>query len=83
MTESQMKLQDDDYNEKEKDPNTVGLVEQAKKDWSVELVKKVCLDQRLAHPRKISVGVREKRWTLGKWRMMVEWKRNRKMVDSH
>jgi len=83
MTESQMKRQDDDYNEKEKDPNTVGLVEQAKKDWSVELVKNVCLDQRLARPRKISVEVREKRWTLGKWRMMSEWKRNGKMVDSH
>ena len=71
MTESQMKRQDDDYNGKEKDPNTVGLV------------KKVCLDQRLTHPRKISVEVREKKWTLGKWRMMGEWKRNGKMVDSH
>ena len=76
MTESQVKLQDGDYNEKEKDPNTVG-------HWSVEVVRKVCLDQRQAHLRKILVEVREKRWTLGMWRMMVEWKRNRKMVDSH
>jgi hypothetical protein len=77
-----MKLQDDDYNKKERNPNVMELVvELEKKDLYVvvlgsqELVRKLCLvviGQRLTHQKKRSVEVREKRWTLRRWRMMIE-----------
>ena len=74
MTQPQMKLQDDDYNKKERTPNVVELTELARRVWSVILVRKVYLamiDKRLTHLKRRSVEEREKRWTLGRWWMMM------------
>jgi hypothetical protein len=44
-----MKLLDDDYNEKEKNPDDVGLVEQERNEELVREVCRVVVDQKLTH----------------------------------
>ena len=75
-----MRLQDGEYNKKEKNPNVVEL-DLVMMEWSLELVGDlelvrktylVVIDLRLTHPKRRSVEVKERRWTPRMWRMMAE-----------